>query len=164
MTQLPCRLKGRRGKDKSRSRESRNMAQVDESITRSAAPHRCTANLSRALGSLADRGMLSANPLTRLEYVQRLAADKYRDRIMPRGLALRDIVSGCVDRIVAEVANEPRLDRAAKYLVLRSRGLSGQRIAAELRLSREHVARTVRRQALQLLLEQFLLMTRGGQR
>lgn len=116
--------------------------------------------LARALRDLGDRSALNRNPLARSAYVGRLADEEYGDKIMPRGLALRNVITGCVSKICAEVGNEPGLERASRYLALRANGLKCRDISSELGLAREHVSRTVRKRALELLVEEFLSVTR----
>ena len=121
---------------------------------------RLAAHLGDALADLGDRAVLNTNPLGRTEYVQRLASEKYADKLMPRGLALRQVITECVSKICAEVGDEPGSVRACRYLSLRATGLKCRDISAKLGLAREHVSRTVRKRALELLTEEFLSVTR----
>jgi hypothetical protein len=120
---------------------------------------RMTARLDHALQHLNDRIQLNQNPLSRTPYIQRLAAARYGGRLLPRGLALRSVVLECVERISAELESEPGLAKPCQYLKFRSNGLSCKRIAAELKLSREHTSRVTRVRALQLLTEAFIAVT-----
>jgi hypothetical protein len=120
---------------------------------------RLAAHLGDALASLGDRAVLNTNPLSRTEYVQRLASEKYADKLMPRGLALRQVITECVARICAELGDEPGLAKPCRYLDLRAKGLKCTEVAAQLGLAREHVSRTIRPRALGLLLEEFLSVT-----
>ncbi len=135
------------------------------SLAKEATPttgERLTAHLGAALVNLGDRTVLNANPLSRTEYVQRLASQKYADKIMPRGLALRHVIQDCISRLSGELGAEPSLSRCCQYLELRSQGVNCQQIGRDLSVSREHASRVVRKQALQLLAEAFLAMTRNG--
>jgi hypothetical protein len=60
---------------------------------------RLAAHLGDALASLGDRAVLNTNPLSRTEYVQRLASEKYADKIMARGLALRHVIVDCIEKL-----------------------------------------------------------------
>ncbi len=121
---------------------------------------RLMVKLARALGDLGDRAALNRNPLARAAYVEKLANERYLDKIMPRGLALRNVITECVSKICAEVGDEPGSVRACRYLSLRATGLKCRDISAKLGLAREHVSRTVRKRALELLAEEFLSVTR----
>ena len=123
-------------------------------------PEGMVARLDDALKNLGDRSALNRNPLAHSAYLERLANEKYRDKIMPRGLALREVIAECVNKISAEVGSEPGLQKACRYLDLRAKGVKCCDISSELGLAREHVSRTVRKRALELLLEEFLSMTR----
>ncbi len=118
--------------------------------------------VSYALRHLDDRSKLNASPLARLAYVERIAKEEYEGHVLPRGLALRQLLLACVDRIVNEVGREPGLSKACRYLHLRVAGLSCRQISDEIGLSREHISRVYRRKALELLAEQFLYIVNGA--
>jgi hypothetical protein len=123
---------------------------------------RLAAHLGDALASLGDRAVLNASPLSRIAYIQDLASEKYADKIMARGLALRHVILDCISRLRGELSSEPGLSRCCRYLELRSQGVNCRQIGKELNLSREQASRVVRKQALQLLTEAFLAVTRNG--
>jgi len=81
---------------------------------------------------------------------------------MARGLALREVLGACVDRVLSDLGNEKALHRERDYLELLRDGLSCREASKRLGLSREHVSRTYRKRALQLLTEVFLAVTRNG--
>jgi len=116
-----------------------------------------------ALRHLEDRSKLNGSPLARLAYVERLAKEEYAGRLLPRGLALRQLVLACVDDVVKEVGEEPGLSRACQYLTLRASGLSCKQVSRKMNLSREHVSRLYRRRALALLAEQVRFAVNGSQ-
>ena len=109
-----------------------------------------------ALRNLDDRSVLNRSPLARLTYVDRLARERYSNHILPRGLALREVLVECVGRVVNELSKEPGLSRACRYLALLKQGLSCRQISSELGLSREHVSRVYRLKALELVTTEFL--------
>jgi DNA-binding NarL/FixJ family response regulator len=94
--------------------------------------------------------------------VERLASERYGGRLMARGLALREVLGACVDRVLSDLGNEKALHRERDYLELLRDGLSCREASKRLGLSREHVSRTYRKRALQLLTEVFLVVTRNG--
>jgi len=112
--------------------------------------------LGEALRNLPDRSALSRSSLARVSYVQRLADERYRGRLMARGLALREVLLGCVESVVLDIGNEPALSREREYLVLLKDGLSCKEISGRLGLSREHISRVYRKRALELVTEAFL--------
>ena len=112
--------------------------------------------VDHALKNLGDRSILSRSPLSRLSYVDKLAEAKYEGHILPRGLALHEILIECITKISAELSNEPNLARACNYLDLLVKGLSCQEISKQLGLSREHVSRVYRKKAIELVTEEFL--------
>lgn len=144
---------------RSRSVKARQRPQSVHVETSQSTSERLAAHLGDALASLGDRAVLNGNPLSRTDYVQRLASEKYADRIMARGLALRHVISECVARICTELADEPVLAKPCRYLDLRAKGFKCTEAAAEIGLTREHVSRTIRPKALGLLLEEFLSVT-----
>jgi len=75
---------------------------------------------------------------------------------MARGLALREVLLGCVESVVLDIGNEPALSREREYLVLLKDGLSCKEISGRLGLSREHISRVYRKRALELVTEAFL--------
>jgi hypothetical protein len=108
-------------------------------------------------------GYTEEHMLARLAYVERLAKERYSDHVLPRGLALREVLIFCVEVIVRDLANEPAMSRACDYLALLKEGLSCQQISKELGLSREHVSRVYRRKAFELLAEQFLCVIKRNE-
>lgn len=118
--------------------------------------------VGQALRNLGDRSALNRSPLVRLAYVEKLAAERYNGRLLPRGLALHDLLLTCVKKVSVELADEPGLTRACKYLQLLIQGLSCQEISRQLGLSREHVSRVCRRKALELVTEEFLSTVRNS--
>ena len=121
----------------------------------------CVDRLCYALRYLDDRSKLNGSPLARLAYVERLAKEKHNGQLLPRGLALRQLILSCVDHIVREVRGESGLSRACQYLQLRVKGFSCKQISNEMGLSREHISRVYRKKALGLLTERFLYMIDG---
>ncbi len=120
------------------------------------------ARVEHALNNLDDRSMLNRSPLARLAYVEKIAKAKYGSHVLPRGLALREILLKCVDKIVSEVGNEPGLSKACQYLQLLTQGLTRRQISSRIGLSREHTSRVYRKKALELLTEEFLATVRNG--
>jgi hypothetical protein len=104
-----------------------------------------------ALGNLKDVSALNRSALARTKAVERLAEERYRGHVVPRGFALREILLRSVEEVVGELSTEPGLARVCQYLKLAAKGLSGRQIGKELGLSREHVSRTYRKRALDLL-------------
>jgi len=109
-----------------------------------------------ALRNIGDRSLLNQDPLARSSYIERLAAEKYRGRLLPRGLALHDVLLACVEKVFSEVSNEPGLARACTYLQLSVEGLTCREIGRRLNLSREHVSRVYRRKAIELVTEELV--------
>jgi hypothetical protein len=101
--------------------------------------------------------------LARLSYVEKLAEDRYSGRILPRGLALRDLLLNCVKKISTELSDEPGLARACRYLELLVGGLSCKAISGQLGLSREHVSRVYHKRAIELVTEEFLSIVKNGE-
>jgi signal recognition particle subunit SEC65 len=118
--------------------------------------------VEHALRHLGDRSILNRSPLARLPYIEKLFAEKYRGRLLPRGLALHDVLTTCVKRVSSELSSEPRLARACNYLRLVAAGANGREICEQLGLSREHISRVYRKQAIELVTEQFLSIVNNG--
>ena len=112
--------------------------------------------VDHALKNLGDRSVLNRSPLARLSYIDELAENEYKGHILPRGLALHEILIECITKISTELSNEPSLARACNYLDLLVKGLSCKEISQKLGLSREHVSRVYRKKAVELVTEEFL--------
>jgi signal recognition particle subunit SEC65 len=118
--------------------------------------------LDHALKNLEDLTILNRSSLARLSYIEKLAQKKYKGRILPRGLAVREVLRACIDEIICELNNEPVLHRACQYLAMIEKGMNCGHISKELGLSREHVSRFYRRRALGLITEKFLYTMKNG--
>jgi DNA-binding NarL/FixJ family response regulator len=119
--------------------------------------------IGHALRNLDDRSALNRSSLSRLTCIEKIAKEKYNGRILPRGLALRDILLSSVDKVISDMSQETASSRACQYLELLKQGLSCQQISGELGLSREHVSRVYRRKALELVTSAFLTMVKRSQ-
>jgi len=120
--------------------------------------------IDHALRHIDDRIELNRNPLARITYVQMVAEERYRGHIHPRGLALRQLLIECIERLTGDLKDEPAQDRVCRYLIGRKDGLNCRQISNELGLSREYVSRTCRPKALALLAEEMRLIARSHQR
>jgi len=118
--------------------------------------------ISYALRNLGDRTALNRSPLAKLGYVERLAAEQYSGHLLPKGLALHDMLITCVDRVSTELGNEPKLHKACIYLKLVTNGATCREISKQLGLSREHISRVYRRKAIELVTEEFLSTVNNG--
>jgi hypothetical protein len=117
--------------------------------------------IGHALKNLGDRSVLNRSQLARLDYIEKLAVEKYDGHTLPRGLALHDTLLSCVEKVASELGNEPGLARACQYLHFISEGLSCSEISRRFGLSREHVSRIYRRKAIELVTEEFLSTVRN---
>ena len=117
--------------------------------------------IDQALRHIDDRIELNRNPLARLTCIQRMAEERYRGHIHPRGLALRELLIECIERITGDLKDEPAQARVCRYLIGRKEGLNCRQISSELGLSREYVSRTCRPKALALLAEELRNTTRN---
>jgi hypothetical protein len=119
--------------------------------------------VEHALRHLGDRSVLNRSPLVRLPYVERLSIEKYSGRLLPRCLALHDILTTSVERVFNELSNEPGLTKACTYLKLVTCGANGREISEQLGLSREHISRVYRKKAIELVTEEFLSMVNNNE-
>ena len=120
--------------------------------------------ISHALRNLDDRIALNRNPLSRLAYVQEVAKGQCKGSIYPCGLALRKIITSCIDKIVMDLGNEPKLHKPCKYLSLMKKSMTCRQISNELGISREHLSRVYRRRATELLVEEFYNVIKENQK
>ena len=118
--------------------------------------------IEHALRHLGDRSLLNKSPLARLSYVETLSREEYDGHLLPRGLALHDILINCVERVSTELRNEPGLTKACTYLKLITSGATCREISKQLGLSREHISRVYRKKAIELVTEEFLSMVNKG--
>lgn len=123
---------------------------------RSATQKELEQRVEYALKHLGDRSVLNKSPLAGLSYVERLSAAQYRGHLLPRGLALHDTLTTCIERVATELSNEPRLAKACTYLKLVANGANYREISNQLGLSREHISRVYRKKAIELVTDQFL--------
>jgi len=118
--------------------------------------------VEHALRHLGDRSLLNRSPLARLSYIESLSAERYSGHLLPRGLALHDMLITCVERVSNELSNEPGLAKACIYLKLVTNGATCREISKQLGLSREHISRVYRKKAIELVTEEFLSMVNKG--
>jgi len=95
-----------------------------------------------------------------LAYIQRLAEREYRGAILVRGLALRETLIKCIDRIVDQGRNESGLQKTCEFLLLTKDGLNLTAINDALGLSMEQVTRFHKKKAVELVTEEFLKLAR----
>jgi CRP-like cAMP-binding protein len=119
-------------------------------------------NVAYCLRHLNDRIMLNRSQLAKLTYVRKLAKEYYLEHVLPRGLALHELLGYCIKKLTEELGSDPVLDRHCKYLSLVQKGLSQKQISKELGLSREHVSRVYRPKAIELLAEELLHVIKAG--
>ena len=122
----------------------------------------CQQRVEHALRHLGDRSVLNRSPLARLSYIESLSTERYNGHLLPRGLALHDILITCVERVSNELSNEPGLTKACTYLKLVTNGATCREISKQLGLSREHISRVYRRKAIELVTEEFLSIVNNG--
>lgn len=118
--------------------------------------------VEHALRHLGDRSVLNKSPLARLSFVETLSREEYDGHLLPRGLALHDILISCVERVSTELSNEPGLAKACTYLKLIITGANSREISKQLGLSREHISRVYRKKAIELVTEEFLSIVNNG--
>ncbi len=112
--------------------------------------------VEHALRHLGDRSVLNRSPLARLSCIERLSTERYSGHLLPRGLALHNLLITCVERVSNELSNEPVLAKTCSYLKLVTSGATCREISKQLGLSREHVSRVYRKKAIELVTEEFL--------
>jgi hypothetical protein len=118
--------------------------------------------VEHALRHLGDRSLLNRSPLARLSFVETLSREEYDGHLLPRGLALHDILINCVERVSIELRNELGLTKACTYLKLITSGATCREISKQLGLSREHISRVYRKKAIELVTEEFLSIVNNG--
>lgn len=106
---------------------------------------------------------MEQSPLARLAYIQRLADREFRGKTLVRGLALREALVRCIDKIIAEANGEPGLQKTCQFLDLVKEGQNLTAISEAMGLSREQVTRCHKKKAVELVTEEFtkLAKTRG---
>lgn len=116
------------------------------------------ARVAYAAKRLHDPIALNASPLTRLRGVERYADSHYKKRICAKGFALRDLLRSSIDSVVEETADEKGLLRVHQFLTLFRQGVTVIEISRQLGLSREHVSRVYKKEALHLVTVKFLCL------
>lgn len=116
------------------------------------------ARVAHAARRLHDPIALNASPLTRLRGVERYADSRYEKRICAKGFALRDLLRSSIDSVVEETADEKGLLRVHQFLILFRQGITVVEISRQLGLSREHVSRVYKKEALHLVTVKFLCL------
>jgi hypothetical protein len=118
--------------------------------------------VEHALRHLGDRSVLNKSPLVSLSYIESLSIERYSGHLLPRGLALHDILITCVETVSNELGHEPGLTKACVYLKLVTNGATCREISKQLGLSREHVSRVYRKKAIELMTAEFLSTVNNG--
>src|SRR5258707_11693066 len=105
----------------------------------------------------------TCEPLAQLELVGRLVETR-PDRYPSRGWAVRALLDKAIDDVIAlcRPRPDPASARLVQFLEARRAGKSVTAIAADWKLSRECVSRTVGRQAIQLVTDRILDRNRRG--
>jgi len=129
---------------------------------RIASPEVWQARVWHALRHLDDRSVLNQSPLARLAYIQRLAKKEFQGDILIRGLALRQVLVDCIERIIEQGNSERGLHNTCEFLRLVREGMGLTAIAKTLGVSREHVTRVYKKKAVELLTRIFLSTIRDG--
>ena len=111
-----------------------------------------------ALRHLDDRSILNQSPLARLTYIQRLAQKEFKGNALVRGLALKYVLTNCIDRIIAELGTEAGLIKECEFLKMVKQGHNLSVIGKLLGLSREHITRTYKKKAVELVTQEFLYL------
>lgn len=136
--------------------QTKRKTQNQEHLGGDSTPDVWQQRIEHALRHLGDRSVLNKSPLARLTYVERVSIEQYGGHLLPRGLALHDILIDCVERVSTELRNEPGLRKACTYLKLVANGANYREISKQLGLSREHVSRVYRKKAIELVTEEFI--------
>lgn len=118
----------------------------------------------RTVGQMLTRdwyALESCEVLTQLDIVAQLVA-KYPDRYPSVGWAVRGVLDKAISSVIALCQARPdqASQRLAAFLEARRSGKSVTAIAREWELSREYVSRTVGRQAILLVTEKVLAISR----
>jgi hypothetical protein len=108
-----------------------------------------------AVRNLNDLIALDQSPLTKLSFVEKHAADHYKNRLCPRGLALRDIITESLSEVISETAGDG-LSRLHDLLDMLRNGITISQASREIGLCREHVSQVYAKQAFRLVTERFL--------
>ena len=111
--------------------------------------------VSSAVRNLDDLIALDQSPLTKLGFVEKHAADHYQNRLCPRGLSLRDLITESLGEVISETAGNG-LVRLHDLLDMLRNGLTISKASREIGLCREHVSRVYAKQAFRLVTERFL--------
>ena len=78
-----------------------------------------------------------------------------------RGLALRQVLIRCIDRIIAEGQGEAGLHKTCELLRLLKEGSNLTAISETLGLSREQVTRFHKKKAVELVTQEFLKVVKS---
>lgn len=79
-----------------------------------------------ALHNLDGRSVLNRTSLAWLTYVEQLARERYGGHILPCGLALRELLISCVNRVINYLNGEPTPSRVCQCLAMLKQGLNCQ--------------------------------------
>ncbi|MDI6815470.1 MAG: hypothetical protein QMC90_05305, partial [Dehalococcoidales bacterium] len=101
-----------------------------------------------ALRHLDDPSMLNKSSLSRLIYIERLAEEEFRNYSLKRGLALKKVLTGCIDKIVSDGKEQVGLEKICQFLELIKEGRNLTDISKALGLSRERVSTRYKRRLL----------------
>ena len=113
-----------------------------------------------ALRHLDDSSILNQTSLARLAHTQRLGEREFRGYVLTKGLAFRKVLTGCIDKIIAEWSNESGLHKTRELLRMIKEGSNLTAIAEAMGLSREQVTRYHKKKAVELVTEEFSKLVR----
>jgi hypothetical protein len=114
-----------------------------------------------ALKYIDDPSMLNQNSLARLNYVQKLAQTEFRGRSLARGLALKQVLVRCIDKIVADGKDNVGLHKVCGFLELIKKGQNLTDISKVLGVSREQVSKSYKKKAVELVTQEFVELARA---
>jgi len=114
-----------------------------------------------ALKYINDPSMLNQNSLARLNYVQKLAQTEFRGRSLARGLALKQALIRCIDKIVADGKDNVGLHKVCGFLELAKEGKNLTYISKALGVSREQVSKSYKKKAVELITQEFVELAKA---
>ena len=94
--------------------------------------------------------------LGRLPAVRKMAEETYRAALFPSGSALRRLLIESTNIVIRDLVTMSQYQREVKFIQAYLRGSSVAEISRALRLSREHLARSIQDRAIQLVARVFL--------
>jgi hypothetical protein len=112
------------------------------------------------LRHLDDPLALEWSPLCRLPVLERMAKEKYPNSVLPRGRALHDFISECLQEIENELNGHAGVSKLEQFISLIRQGIGVAEASRSLGVTPSYASRTFKRTLVDLLVDKLVIRLR----